>query len=357
MKISKPSRALSLTHQLLRVVGSPFANCARENFDSKQTNTQNTSRLYLYATKNRMSLLYLEALKRLDILADLQEEYNKLIDKYAKTNQAIYRVSHVLDRAGIDYAFFKSIRPYREVTVDIDVLVFGPRAEYEKVVQVMRDVGYVFLGGGPLSVTFRDSEAGINLDIYYEVGVSYVTYLDKGFLKRFVCDRKLSNGEAVLSLFSEADLLAVIAHSVVKEHMYVLSEYYTTLYYLADMKDEALESFLFLVDECRARSAVKTHLGITALLHYRVHCFIPACLSRLLRRLDMNHLELYRLKEMGLNMPHKYHPITTIKGLLEKFGEQKARRSFASQSLNMLNLKFTSSLIKEMLRHASREAY
>jgi len=357
MKISTPLLSLSPTHEFLRLVGSPFANRTRENFNSTQAKIQNASRLYHYATKNRMSLLYLEALKRLDILAPLRKEYNKLVDKYAKTNQAIYRVSQVLDRTGVNYTFFKSIRPYQEVTVDIDILVFGSCAEYEKVVQVLRRVGYVFLGSGPLSVTFRDSEAGINLDLYYEVGASHMIYLDKDGLERFVCERKLSNGELVFSLFSEADLLAVIAHSVVKEHMYVLSEYYTTLYYLADMEEEALKSFLSLVEKCKVRSAAKTHLGITALLHYEAHRFLPASLVSLLEMLGVNQLELSRAEKMGFGMPHKYHPITTIKALVEKLGEEKARRSFASQSLSMLNLKFTSSLMKEMLQHISRESY
>ena len=357
MKISTPLLSLSPTHEFLRLVGSPFANRTREDFNSTQAKIQNTSKLYHYATKNRMSLLYLDALKRLDILASLREEYNKLVDKYAKTNQAIYRVSRVLNRTGVNYTFFKSIRPYQEVTVDIDILIFGSRAEFKEVVQVLRRVGYIFLGSGPLSVTFRDSETGINLDIYYEVGVSHIIYLDKDYLKRFVRDRRLSTGELVLSLFSEADLLAVIAHSVVKEHMYVLSEYYTTLYYLADMEEEALKSFLSLVEKCKVRSAAKTHLGITALLHYEAHRFLPASLVSLLEMLGVNQLELSRAEKMGFGMPHKYHPITTIKALVEKLGEEKARRSFASQSLSMLNLNFTSSLMKEMLQHISRESY
>ena len=339
----------SLTHHFLRVVGSPFATSRHE------PSTKDVSWFYHYAIKNRMSLLYLEALRKLDRLGFLQKEYDELVDKFAKTQSAIYRVSKILDGADIDYAFFKSVRPYQEVTVDIDILIFGSR--YQEVIQAMQRAGYLFLGGGPLSTTFRDREARIDLDIYDEVGVSCIIYLDKDVLTNFVGNRKLSNGEVVRSLYPEADLLAVIAHSVVKEQMYVLSEYYTTLHYLADMKYEALNSFLSLADECRMRSAVKAHLGITALLHHGAHSSTPVSLIRLLKKLDMDRLELMRVEEMGFHMPYKYHSITTVKALIEKFGEEKARRSFASQTLNMLNPRFASSVVKKAIYHASRETY
>lgn len=338
-----------LTHHFLRVVGSPFASSNRE------PSPRDFSGLYQYAIKNKIPLLYLESLRRLGMPGSLKKEYDNLIGRYTETKKAIHRVSKVLNKAGIDYAFFKSIRPYQEVTVDIDILIFD--SKYQEVIKAMQHAGYRFLSGGPLSTTFLDSEAGINLDIYDEVGVSYIIYLDKVTLTNFVGNRKLSNGDVVRSLYPEADLLAIIAHSILKEQMYVLSEYYTTLYYLANMKYEGLNSFLSLIDKCRMHAAVRAHLGITALLHHGAHSSSPVILMRLLKKLDMDRLELMRVEEMGFHMPYKYHPITVIKAFVEKFGEEKARRSFASQTLNMLNLKFTSSLIRKTLQHISRKTY
>jgi len=339
----------SFTHQFLRVIGSPFVS------PNRGSSTQNLSGLYHYAIENRMPLLCLEALRKLDRLGSLQKEYDALIDKYAKTERVFYRVSKVLDKAGIRYAFFKSIRPYQEVTVDIDILIFG--SKYKEAIRSIHGAGYMLLDSGPLSTTFRDSEARINLDIYDEVGVSHIVYLDKNILTKLVGNKELSNGAIVRSLYPEAELLVIIAHSVIKEHMYVLSEYYTTLHYLAGMKYEALSSFLSLVDKCRMRSAVKTHLGITALLHYGAHNTIPVCLIGLLKTLDTNHLELSRVAKMGFHMPYRYHPITIIKAFIEKLGEEKARRSFSSQTLNMLNPTFTSSVLKKTLDHIFRETY
>jgi hypothetical protein len=302
-----------------------------------------------------MSLLCLEALKGLDRLDGLRTEYRKLGDRYIEAQNAICRASDVLCEAGIRYAFFKSIRPYKEVTVDIDILIFG--SAYEETKRTLRTAGYFLLGSGPLSTTFRDSRVKINLDVYNEVGVSSIIYLDKEVLAKSVGKTKLPNGAAVSSLTPDADLLALIAHSVIKEQMYVLSEYYTTLYYLADMKEEGLDSFLSLTDKCKIRSAVKIHLGITALLHQKAHGFVPFSLMRLIEKLDMDSLELMRVRKMGFQMPLKYHPITLLKTFMEKSGEEKARRSFALQALSMIDLGSASLVIKRMLQHVSRETY
>jgi hypothetical protein len=338
----------SLTIELLKTVGSPFTT------SDYNPSPQSLKKLYSYATKNRMPLLYLESLRKHGDLGSLQEEHKKLIDRYTKTERAIARISKVLQESGIDYVLFKSVRPYMEVTVDIDALIFGHM--YKEALRIIRSAGYRYLGGGPLSTTFRDDETRINMDIYNEVGVSYVIYLDKYALAGCVSDRVLLNGALVRSLSSESDLLAVIAHSIIKEHMYVLSEYYTTLYYLAEMNQESLESFLFLANRCKINSSVKTHLGITALLHYEAHQTMPERLIWLLEKLHANSLELSRVSE-DFFMPHKYHPLTIIKALQEKLGEGKARRSFAYQTMRALNPKFAYSLAKDVLHHISRETY
>jgi effector-binding domain-containing protein len=337
------------THQLLKVIGSPFIN-----FNCK-ISTYEIENLYRHARNNKIPLLYLESINNYKKLGSLGSEYEKLKRKYAKIEEAIHQISLKLNSWGISYAFFKSIKPYQEVTVDIDVLVFGSR--YKDVIRKLKNSDYKFLGCGTLSATFRDKWAGVDFDIYNEVGVSRVIYLNKDLLESFVGERRLWNGEAVCALCPEADLLAVIAHSVLKEQMYVLSEYYTTLYYLANMRNDALNSFLYLVDKCKLRLAVETHLGITALLHKEVYGKLPLCLAKLIKMLKKNHLELLHGIEKGFTMPYKYHPITIVKAFLEKSREEKARRSIALQALNMCNPKFAFSVIDKTLYHIRRKTY
>lgn len=339
----------SLTYRLLRVVGSPFIN-----LDYKFKVHEDIT-LYRYACKNRMPLLYLKALNRAWGIGSLGNEYVKLKRKFEKIEEAISQFSDKLNSWGVEHAFFKSIKPYQEVTVDIDILVFG--SEYSNVIRKMRDAGYKFLARGPLSATFRNSKSGVDFDVYDEVGVSRIVYLDKDVLANFVEYRKLSNGAIVCSLSPEADLLAVIAHSVLKEQMYVLAEYYTTLYYLANMRSETLNSFLYLADKCEVQSAVKAHLGITAMLHKEAYGKLPILLTELIDKLGVNYLELSCAAKMDFLMPYKYHTATILKAFLEKIKEEKARRSFVSQTLNMLNPRFTSHFVSKVFYHVRRKTY
>ena len=337
------------TFPILKIIGSPFT------ISRPELNTVGFSELYYYAEKNRMRLLYLDSVGRLGRIASLERERNMLADRYLETVEAFSRLGKVLGSAGIEYAFFKTIRPYREVTVDMDVLIFN--VGVAKVSKILNFAGYRFMNVGPISATFRDDKADLNIDIYDEVGASRMIYLDKDLVRDKVIDKQLPNGEVVRSLDLCAELLAVISHSIVKEHMYVLSEYYTTLYTLAGMNNGDLKLFPTLVEECRLRSSVKTHLGITALLHYKTHNSTPPTLVKLLGELGVDNFEFARIEELKFKMPYKYQLLTIAKAVIEKFGEAKAKRSFAFQASSMLNPQFTSIVIRETIRRRARESY
>jgi len=139
--------------------------------------------------------------------------------------------------------------------------------------------------------------------------------------------------------------------------MYVLSEYYTTLHYLAGMKLAVLDSLISLVNECRVHSATATHLWITALLHYYAHHEIPTSLGRLLKAFHADSLELSHVSKRNFVMPHKFHFLTPTKALIEKLREEKARLSFASQTTHMLDPRFAASVFGRVLHYISRETY
>lgn len=337
-----------LTQTILGTVGSPFTS---PDYDSENLGLTES---YRYAALNRIPFLFLSSLKERRELGVLQNEYDLLSHRHGQIQGAFCKVTKVLDKSNIQYAFFKSLRPYKEVTVDIDVLVFNSAID---AAQAMHKADYQLLGAGPLSATFRDPEANINIDLYEEVGVSHIIYMDKEKLKEHVENRPGPQDLVFHSLCPEADLLSVIAHSVIKEHMYVLSEYFTTLHYLARMSNESLSTFLFLIDECKLHSVAKAHLGITALLHGNFYSKLPRPLAGLLKSLGHSGLESKLVADSGFKMPHKYHPTTVARALIEKFGEEKARRSFGSQLLSMLNPDSGLSVIQDALSHIQRETY
>jgi hypothetical protein len=337
------------TYNLLKFIGSPYERIdVLPNYIPEVT--------YDFASKNRIRLLYLNALAKHQKIFSLQFERDKLLEKYQEIQRAFTRIANLFGEAKINYAFFKSIRPYEEVTSDIDILVFG--SQYERVLKAMNNAGYGCLGRGPLSTTFQDKESQIGLDIYEDVGVSHIIYMDKNKLQDYCIEVDVLGSCSGKALSPEADLLAVIAHSTIKEQLYVLSEYYTTLYYLKDSKNFNLTSFASLSKQCNLLISAQVHLSITGLLHYSVHGFIPEQIIRLLRMLNANSgFEQARVAKIGMTMPYKYHPATIARVFAEKLEEKKARKSFAIQMTSMLNPEFSFSFSKLALKHVFRETY
>jgi len=339
----------NLTFNLLSVVGSPFES------PKDIWVVEDSSSLCRYAAKNRMALLCLHSMDKRG-MAVPRDYLEKLGINYSQALDLVVRVSDTFEKSGVDYAFFKSLRPYPEATVDVDILVFG--SDYGKALEAMSGAGYLRLETGPLSATFRDPVSGLGVDIHDEVGVSHLIYLDKDRLTGSVMGCEVSDGCFVRTLSPAADLLAVMAHSVLKEQMYVLSEYYTTLFYLyADNRGTVLGSLRSLAEKCSLGFAVEAHLGITASLHKEVHGFIPKYIERVSGELQDGSWEFSRVRRLGLDFPFRYHPLTVVKALSGLPKEKKGKRSVAIQTSKMFDPRFCLRMTRDLLQHVTRETY
>jgi len=338
---------MNLTIQLLRAIGSPFVT--RETVSIGQGEI---SALYQHSIKNRMVFYYLNRIGEKN-LGELTSFYEREYLKYSKTHDAISRVSQILTDTNIEHAVIKTIRPYKSTTVDIDVIIFGVESEYKKAILTLLSAEYGMLGQGPQSTTLQDPRINIKVDIYKEVAVSHIVYLDKRKLANFSVTKKLPNGESVKILTPEADLATVIAHSIIKEHMYTLSEYFTFVGYLTQID---LNKFIQFLIESNITVPTQTHATITALLHNEAFGMVPKPLQDILDYLGEATLEA-TLVMNGFKMPHKYHPLTVGRSMLEIAKGEKSRKSMARQLLRMLKPSFTKEFTKLFLDHLTRETY
>jgi len=288
--------------------------------------------------------------KNLEDFSALYQEENL---RYLKTDDAIARASRVLTDAHINHAVFKTIRPYKSTTVDIDILVFED-TNYPKSLKTMQKAGYRLVVYGPRSTTLWDREAKIGIDLYEQVAVSFITYIDKQKLVAYTTTTKLPNGEYVKTLKPEADLACIIAHSVIKEQMYTLSEYYTFIHYLKQM---SANNFLEIVKQNNLTSAARAHAAITGLLHKVAHETIPNKLQQIFGSLGEENFEATRLNKNHFETPHKYHPITIAKSLLEITKGKETRKSIATQLFRMFNWNFSKDLLTKFVDHVFRETY
>lgn len=340
---------MNLTLQLLRIISSPFV---------KETEIPAADvklfKLHRYSIKNRFPLPYLEALKKSHKLGALESVYGKENTRYLKTLDSIARASRLLSQKDIEHATYKTVRPYKSTTVDIDILIFEDKNNYIKSIRTMQKAGYELIVYGPRSTTLWDQENNIGVDLYEQVAVSFITYMDKEKISDYITTAKLPNGEYVKILKPEADLAAIIAHSVIKEQMYTLAEYYTFIHYLKQMN---IQSFLQIVKQSNITSATRTHAAITALLHQAAHKTIPNKLQQIVNQLGKETFETTLLIKNDFKTPHKYHPITIARSLLEISKGEKSRNSMAMQILHMLNPNFTKKVLEASIRHITRETY
>lgn len=338
---------MSLTVELLRLIGSPFATTGGSRSESTDL-----PKLHSCSEKNRMTYLFLER-ANLCAPSSYSSIYREADRRRQRIEDAVANVSNVLVDAEIDHAIFKTIRPYRSTTVDIDTLIFQ-NEDYLRSVEVMQRAGYKLVVRGPRSTTLWDQGVDIGIDLYEQVAVSFITYIDKHTLVAHASAARLPNGREFRTLAPEADLACIIAHSIMKEQMYTLSEYYTCIYYLKRIE---VEAFLQLVERNNITNATRAHTAITALLHQTAHKTIPKKLQQIVEGLGEESFETARLVRGDYRTPHKYHPITTAKSLLEISKGKATRESVAVQLIHMADPTILRDFLGKITDHVRRETY
>ena len=86
-----------------------------------------------------------------------------------------------------------------------------------------------------------------DIDIYQKVSASHLIYLDKAILEKYVLNADLE--EIKLRFSSEAELMAIIIHSIFPELLCTAFVYYSTLYYVDKMDDEGILRFVGVIKE------------------------------------------------------------------------------------------------------------
>jgi len=338
------------TEQLLGMIPSPFA----KNKFEENRNRRELESAYVCAVKNKMALLFLGKLIERQPLSIWKQIYQNELARYKETLTTIAATSSLLSKGKIEHAIFKTVRPYDSATVDIDIIIFGNHSDYVKSVRLLERAGYSYLGNGPQSTTLWDKSVKIGIDLYDEIAVSHVIYMDKNTLRQSVVNHTLESGDEIKILNPEADLACIISHSVIKEQMYTLSEYYSFIQYL---KKIDTERFLKLVELNNISSAVSCHASLTAFLHQTGHGTVPQTLQTILSKLGQYTLEPERLNENDFSMPHKYNLLTFARSLLETAKSNKTRKSIAQQAFKLSDPRFSKQFFRLVMEHMLRDTY
>ena len=356
----------SLTIKLLRAIGSPFAS---EQKHELPENNDEALELYNYATKNKIGLAYLESLKDQDKLEEfgLGLKYQEEAKKHNEQLITASRISKLLNSFDVNYAIFKSIMPFPATPNDVDIIHFGSDEEYKKAVEITLRSNYMEVKGEADAEQRMFHDARVcehsdhkhdvyDVDLYQKISASYVLYLDKRKLERYVCELNVSNNKLKV-LKPETELVTIIIHSIIPEMLCTLFVYYATLYHLERMNSEEISRFIDVAKENNVTFAVRNHCSLIAELHKAAHGFVPEKIEKVLDELGDETNERKNLLKNNFKAPHKYSMSTVIRTLLEKGKEREFRRSAVKQAVYMLNPKLLKWVVKSIIGRRRRETY
>ncbi len=349
---------MNKTKKLLRVIGSPFAK------GQEIPQASEVHQLYAHAIKNKMPLLFLEAINKQNMLGELRADYDKQCARYTDFLNAVSRVCRLLDAADVDYAIIKTISPFMAVPNDIDVLALGTKNNYAKAIETLSGAGYKpplseKATTGPRTDILQAPETGFLIDLQKEMGAHHIIDFSKKNLHEHLWQVDLENGQRHFwTVTPQADLAITVGHSLIAEQLYTLSEYYITLYYLDKMSKGEISDFVSIVRENCLAFAVGTYLALTATLHEAVHDKKVEKLDALLAELGRGSSEAKRAVKNGLKMTHRFRLSTVFRVLMEKVKEREARKSIGRQMVSLVTEpRNTVTLIKEVFWRRTRETY
>jgi hypothetical protein len=333
---------------LLRAIGSPLAS--NQPQVGEEVKSSYVPKLYTIAEVNKIPLTYLNIISPKE--RQSLPEYKYHCTRLRRLMEIISEISELFDKEGIDYVIFKTIRPYPEYVADIDVLNLGSHRNYEKMVEILRRAGYMFIDRGAYCTTFQDYKTkfktDLMIDVYDEISVAYLIYLDKRKLSCYVSEKELPTGQNVRVFSPEAELLVTIAHSAIKENRYILAEYFVTLHYLALMDHPSIEELIDLVRENKLVSAFRWHLTITSMLHKFAFNSIPEKLSNLLFKLGGPRGKVYRQVSELTYPPYRCDTLTLMAIFREKMQDNIFRRSLYHQIFNFPTKTFCKKLLTKL---------
>ena len=300
-------------------------------------NKEEALELYEYATKNKIELAYLESLKDQERLEEfgLKGKYEEEKKKHDEQQVTARRISELFNSHGINYAIFKSIMPFPATPNDVNIIHFGSNDEFNKAAKMMLQSGYIEVKpkADSLQREFHDAKRGgyidphphgkdiYDIDLYQETAASYLVYLDKIKLTKHVVEINI-RGNHLRVLKPEAELVAIITHSIIPEQLFTLLAYYATLYYLAD-RNFNIDEFIHIAKENNVTYPV------------RVRCFISN----------------------DLKMPHRYSIRALVRTVVEKLKERVFRRSLIKQIISMSNPRLAKWVIENIIWRRRRETY
>lgn len=342
---------------LMKVIGIP--NIQTEPI--KDLNEATLIRLFPLAVRNKVPLLFLE--NALDLCKDsnyLQSIYEDYAEKSQSAKSLIKEIAEALVQNQVDYVIFKTIKPFRSVGADVDVIFFS-RQDLTRAWYSLQEIGCKLAGYGAFSVTLYNPTYKMNVDLHLQMSVSRLVYMNKQLLQEYVTETNF-NGALVPVFENPASLVIDAAHSIHKEQLFMLSDYYTTIFETSNMNKQQRKSMMNLAELSHVAFCLKAVLMLVDKLTAVAFKKNISAINEMAQMVHVNKFEDKAIRilithfEQNLKLPYKYHPMTVAVAFMARvFKDPMLRGTLAGQFKEMVtNMPY---LLENTLLHVKRETY
>jgi len=344
------------TQLLVEIIGMPNIASACSNGLSEAT----LMRLFPLAIKNKVPILFLEKALKLHAESEyLQTTYEIYSKRAAVARNLIKRVFEVLNNAHLDFAVFKTVKPFPSFGADVDVILFS-REDFMQALNSLRRNGCELAGYGAFSATLYSAPHVMNVDLHLQISVSRLVYLDTKLLREHITGIIVDDVQVPV-LDGPASLITYSAHSIYKEQILTYSDFYIIVFEILQMDKRKLEITANLANELHAGLCTKTTLLladnlIRSILNRSVPEIIRA--AEMIKVSEIEKRVIHYLTsnlEQSTKLPYSYPPSAVAAAFASKvFSDPIMRGSVADQSFEAItNLPY---FLKNVLLHMKGEA-
>jgi len=296
------------------------------------------------AEQNKIPLLFLKTVACNTKNRNIQRILSRYEKKRKNTLELIASTGNLLEKIGAPYTFFKTLKPFPYTPSDVDVLLWSDNS-LKTVAKALKNQGCISLEKNAYGVTMFSQKYNMNIDLTTQIAASGLVYLNKELL--FDHMSKLEAYETPVQTFEpSADLLIVAAHSIFKEQMYTLSDYYTFT-----MLPQHWKEAIKLAEKFHIKHALDTVLKMT--MATTLIAFGPT--NPLMKKFEeagvANTTEL--LNE-NFELPKKYDLTTLAIAFLKKVRDDPvSMKSLSHMARSASNISF----YRKIIEHAARKTY
>jgi hypothetical protein len=318
------------TTRLMKILG--FPNSRPELADN--VTEDDLLKLLPLAIENKVPLFFLErAVTLCKNSKSLETHYQIFLEKSQSFSSLMGEVSNILAKAQTDYVVFKTFRPFPFVTVDADILFFT-REEFWRAHRELRRA-YKLGGFGAYSITLYDQKRDINLDLHLDIAVSRMVYMNIQLLRKYMTKVSV-NGSQLSVLTPPAAIVTVLSHSLYKEQMLTLSDYYTTLTQILKMTSNERRALVDLAEQLNLGLSLKLALNLIDSLTKMVFRRSPSVIADIADMIQIDEIE-EKAMHMSINkfvqpvqLPYKYPLLSVSFAFMMKSIKDPLMRSTAA---------------------------